>query len=321
MLTKFKEIQDDFINELGRKGRSQNTLKNYKTDLECFNQFLEKQSKVIDLDKFNLKEMNGYDLYLQTRYPADNSRRRRIQTLRIFFDYLVEKSLVDSNPVRELGTSPKFLDIPRPAGLIDLKTLWTHMVTIEAGNADLEQLLLLRNQLMLCFIYGAALSVAELGKLKEVDILNSKEQLRVLITKERRDPYSIPLPQICKTLLPLYLELLHKKKSEYGLSFEELFFNANPHRILSGGLSPRGIEIVLEEYRKKLKIEITAKNIRQACIFCWMTEGKRDGQIKEWLGVAPSYSLKMYRDFHLEHLYSSDFLEDLYFAYKTKKLS
>lgn len=309
------QLQSDFFQELKKRGRSENTVKNYRTDLECFNLFLKEQNPHYDIAQFSLKEVTNYGLFLQAKYQADNSRRRRVQTLRIFFDFLLEKGIIGSNPVRELGTSPKFLDIPRPAPLIDIKTLWTHLLTQEKESEELEKLSIMRNQLILVLIYCGGLTVSDLSQLSQHSILRDKDGLRVLITRERRDPYTIPLPPIMEVLLKKYSDLLMNKKQQFGMDFSQLLFNANPHRILSGGLSPRGIELILEEYRRQLDINITPKNIRQACIFCWMTDGKRDGQIKEWLGVAPSYGLKHYRDFQQEHLYTARFLEDLYHAY------
>ena len=40
-----KTLQQEFLSELELKGRSKNTLKNYRTDLECFNQYLLKEQK------------------------------------------------------------------------------------------------------------------------------------------------------------------------------------------------------------------------------------------------------------------------------------
>lgn len=315
MLNRLRQIQSDFFQELSRRGRSENTIKNYRTDLECFNQYLLALNPVFDLHNFSLKEVTGYGQFLQMRYNSDNSRRRRVQTLRIFFDYLMEKGMISSNPVRELGTSPKFLDIPRPALLIDIKTLWTHLLLTQKDSSGLEKLIILRNQLLLSLIFCGGLTVSDLSGLLVSGILQSKDGMRVLITRERRDPYSIPLPSIISKILESYIPLLDQLKNLYGIDFPQLLFNANPHRILSGGLSPRGIELILEEYRKTLEINLTPKNIRQACIFCWMTSGKRDGQIKEWLGVAPSYGLGNYRNFQKEYLYTDTFLEDLHRSY------
>ena len=56
------------------------------------------------------------------------------------------------------------------------------------------------------------------------------------------------------------------------IEFNNFLFNANPYKILSGSLSARGIEIIFKEYSKKLKIEMTAKKLRQSCIFKWISK-------------------------------------------------
>ena len=117
----FKQLQEQFFINLKNKGRSTNTLKNYKTDLECFNQFLYKQQNHLNLDQFKLEQVEQYGDYLQQRYQSDNSRRRRLQTLRVFFDFLVEEDVFNNNPVRKVPTSPKFLDKPRPTSFVDIK--------------------------------------------------------------------------------------------------------------------------------------------------------------------------------------------------------
>ena len=89
-------------------------------------------------------------------------------------------------------------------------------------------------------------------------------------------------------------ESITSQNVKVKLNFNKLLFNANKHRILSGGLSARGIEITFEEFRKKTKIEITAKSLRQSCIYKWLNKKVPETTIKEWLGLAPSYSLRPY---------------------------
>jgi len=101
-----------------------------------------------------------------------------------------------------------------------------------------------------------------------------------------------------------------KKKSQ--ISFDNLLFYANPYRIISGGLSARGIEIIFEDYRNKLMITLTPKSLRQACIFKWIQQQKSVNLIKEWLGLAPSYDLKLYLEHAPNFLYNEDILEDIY---------
>jgi site-specific recombinase XerD len=315
MLFELKQIQSEFFQVLTKKGRSHNTIKNYRTDIECFNKFLASQNKNYDIKNFTLKETNLYGRYLEEKYPSDNSRRRRLQALRMFFDFLVEKEVLDTNPVREIPTSPKFLDIPRPTPFIDIKLLWTHLISLK-GKTPIEKLLIKRNQLVTLLIFGSGLKVSELAKLKTSHIMEGKDGVRVMVIHDKRDPYTIPLPEIFNTIYTDYIELLEVQKAKSNHTFDELLFNANPYKILSGGLSPRGVEIVLKELREKLEIILTPKSLRQACIFKWLTMKLPDSQIKEWLGVAPSYSLGIYRE-HLENnLYGETFLKELYEHYK-----
>ena len=63
---------------------------------------------------------------------------------------------------------------------------------------------------------------------------------------------------------------------------------------MAGGLSPRGTELFFEDLRKDVKSDMTAKSLRQSCIFKWLNQNINHTTIKEWLGVAPSYSLELY---------------------------
>ncbi|MCK5883482.1 MAG: site-specific integrase [Bacteriovoracaceae bacterium] len=315
MAKRLLQLENAFFQLLKKKGRSENTLKNYRTDIECFNQYLFGLNPDFDIKNFNLTEMKDYGNYLQEKYTSDNSRRRRVQALRIFFDFLVGEEVVSGNPVREVPTSPKFLDIPRPTPFIEVKALWTHLLIKTKEKSELEKLTLLRNQLVILFIYGAGLKVSDLANLRREHIFIDKLGPRVMISHPKRDPYTIPLPPIFEEIYKNYTPLLESKKKETLLLFNHVLFNANPHKILSGGLSPRGLELVLEDLRKKLKISLTPKSLRQACIFKWMTQSKAEGLIKEWLGVAPSYSLKGYREYKKEYIYNETFLSDLYHYY------
>ena len=90
-------LQNQFFQNLEITGKSENTIKNYRTDLECFNKYLVKNQKNFSIEKIDLPQILHYGNYLQERYQSDNSRRRRVQALRIFFDYLVGKGVFESN--------------------------------------------------------------------------------------------------------------------------------------------------------------------------------------------------------------------------------
>lgn len=315
------ELQQQFFGGLKKSGKSVNTLKNYKTDLDCFNSYLLKIQNKTDISQFGISHIEKYGQYLETRYTSDNSRRRRVQALRLFFDFLVEKEVFNSNPVRKIPTSPKFLDVPKPTTFIDLKTLWHHLILEEKTDQELAHLIALRNQLIVTLIFGAGLKVSDLTGLKTTDLLSSShsKNYRVLIHHPKRDPYSIELPHYFGDLYTRYLDKLTKLKKKSSLQFDYLLFNANPHRILSGGLTSRGLEVIFEEMRKKLMITLTPKSLRQACIFNWLGKEINEASIKEWLGVAPSYDMSAYKKEQKNFLYHDSMIAEIYESAQKKK--
>ncbi len=302
-------LEAEFFTKLKTSGKSINTIKNYRTDIECFNKFLSEKQHSLDVNDFNFQKVSEYGEYLQNKYDSDNSRRRRVQALRIFFDFLVEKNIYSENPVRKLPSSPKFLDIPRPTTLPEVQKLWSHLCREVSTNVQLmPKLVALRNQMIFTLIYTGGLKVSDLSGLKFSHIDVTGEKPRVLVTTTKRDPYTVELHPVFHTVFRNYSQMLIEGKKYCKLEFDELLFNANPFKILRGGLSPRGIELIFEDFRKRLSIVVTPKSLRQAAIFNWLGKGLNDGVIKEWLGVAPSYSLKLYKSHSKDHIYSEEFL-------------
>jgi site-specific recombinase XerD len=308
-------LEQEFYSNLRTQGKSQNTLKNYKTDLDCYNNYLVTEFGSVDVKNFDQNLVSQYGQYLEKKYTSDNSRRRRVQALRIFFDFLLQKNLVTSNPVRKLPTSPKFLDIPRPTPFIDVKTFWSYLVEESTTQDKIQELLSKRNQIIFLLIFGAGLKVSDLSTLKQVDVTlndNNADEPRVLIRHPKRDAYTVPLPMIFKKVFANYLEILGEMKLKSQIEFDNLLFYANPYRIISGGLSPRGVEIIFEDYRNKLMITLTPKSLRQACIFKWIQQEKNTTLIKEWLGLAPSYDLKLYLEHAPNFLYNEEVVTEIF---------
>ncbi|MBF0363205.1 MAG: site-specific integrase [Oligoflexia bacterium] len=315
----FLAFQDDFFKSLERAQKSVNTIKNYRTDLNCFNNFLNEKSKDMVVQEFNPTNVEEYASYLDGKYPSSNSRRRRVQTLRIFFDFLLNREVFRENPIKKITPSPKFLDIPRPTSMNHIITLWDHLFK-EGQTSDLFQSLLsYRNMVIFLLVYGGGLKVSELSSLKKEHLFLGKNP-RVMIIPPKRDPYTIPLHPLFTNVHEKYIKLFSRVQKEtnsnnfydrFDQEFKEVLFNANHYRILAGGISPRGLEIIFEELRKKLKIELTPKSLRQSCIFKWIHQKLPESQIKEWMGVAPSYSLKTYYELSENHIFHENFMDQV----------
>ena len=307
------ELVANLLRGLRLKGKSENTLKNYKTDLNCFIEYLELSSPPLQLSDFNQDNILSYGKYIEQKYSSQNSRRRRIQTLRIFFDFIVAQDLVHSNYARVIPVSSKFVDIPKPTSHQEILKIWEHLLNKTKDNSPLAELTSLRNQLIFLLVFSAGLKVSDISKLTVGQITKTRPQ-RVLISPPKRDPFTVPLIDIFLKIYNKYIPLLEELKRTANLQFDELLFNSNPYKILSGGISPRGLEIIFEEIRKDLQIKnFTPKSLRQAGIFCWIHQGHKDSIIKEWLNVAPSYSLNRYHLHSDKNIYSPDFIQAAFF--------
>ena len=124
---------------------------------------------------------------------------------------------------------------------------------------QLNHLLAHRNSIIFQLILFGGLKVSHLANLVQKD-LSLKKGCRVLISPLKRDPFTINLPEFIERNLHEYLRLLQEYQDDHFFHFDQLFFNANPYRILSGGLSERGIEIFFKEYAKKSGLEMTPKD-------------------------------------------------------------
>ncbi len=311
---KFATYKERFVKNLEQNGKSQNTIKNYKVDLDCFALYLSLEQKNENIANFSTNHAKDYGKFLQEKYTSNNSIRRRIQTLRLFFDFLLRENIVQQNPLLSLPVAKKFLDIPRPCSLLDVKTLWTTLLIEERDNKDLLELIAVRNQILVLLIFGAGLKVSDISELKRDDFILSSNP-RVTITPPKIRPYSIPLPSLFTIIAKKYLTLLDKEQLRSKLNFTHLLFNANAHTIMAPKLSARGMEIIFKDYSKKIDSPITPKSLRQACIFKWIYQGHPETTIKEWLGTAPSYDLKLYREHASMHQYNDNFLQGLYDHY------
>ncbi|HXH74221.1 MAG TPA: site-specific integrase [Bacteriovoracaceae bacterium] len=286
--------QHEFLRLLEHQGKSFNTVKNYKADLQCFNGFLIEKQQHLKIRAFTSTQAQEYSHFLDTKYGSPNSVRRRVQALRLFFDFLLGQHLFPENPIRQMAVSPKVLDCPNPTPFNEVLEVYQHLKKKLGESTGLSQLVSARNVIIFHLIYGAGLKVSDMAKLQVSSILKDQKQFRVMVEHPKRDPYSIPLPEAFHDDFIYYRKLYQEHLETESLEIEELLFNANPYRILSGGLSPRGTELFFEEMRKHLKTNVTAKSLRQSCIFKWLSHNINHTTIKEWLGVTPGYSLELY---------------------------
>jgi site-specific recombinase XerD len=304
----FSQLQSDFLDSLLQRGLSPNTLKNYKTDLDFFNHFLrDSQTGLLVGDFDAVTGPQLFDEYLHQRYPSPNSRRRRVQTLRLFFDFLKHHNIFDDNPIKKILPSPKKLSPPKPATYSQILIMGKYLFdqvqeSKKKASFNLEHLVSLRNQVIFWLILEGGLKVSDISELHR-NHLSLHTPVRVMVTPRKNEPYSVPLSDHFRDLIHQYFSVLTHIMNQENLNFPHLFFSANPYKILNEGITSRGIEMVFAQIRQNCHIEITPKSLRQSAIFIWLSQGQSQEIVKKRLGLAPNYSLEIYQTQLSQNIY------------------
>ncbi len=149
---------------------SPHTLRNYRSDLVHFLQYLEERHlSVSDVGRAMYREYLGG---LQTDGIAPGSLRRRGSTIKSFFKHLHAEHVLASNPLRLAGT-PK---IPqRLPGVLSV-----HEVEALIAAPDVNTPAGLRDRAVLEVLYGSGLRVSELVTMRLASVDAENGMLRVL---------------------------------------------------------------------------------------------------------------------------------------------
>lgn len=297
----FLDQQHSFLDHYRQLGKSENSLKCYRLDFNCMNEFL-KELKISGQKPvhFDQNLTKNFEQFLSKKYPNINSIRRKLQTIRLFFDYMLEKKWVDANPIKNIQSSPKVLYPPTLHPMEDINQVQLYLAyKIKNSSSSKEVIQNFRNYILFIIIYQTGLSVSQLADLKtdhflELNNLDTNDFRILVTTTKREEPYTIPLPTPFKKTFLQYFSLLQEEMKKDDYFFDQVFFNSNAYRIISGGISARGLEDIFHKISEALKINITPKSLRQTAALHWLASGHSPATVKEWLGVAPAYNINLY---------------------------
>ena len=221
----------------GQKGRSENTVRIYSTDLGPFLTFVETQGlALLDLDRHHLRR---YLAWLSTSARGEEggyarvSVARKLVVLRSFYRFLVQEKVIESNPIPRGRTFnikvekrlPIFLDRTEVERLLDAP--------------DVSTPLGLRDRAMLEVLYSSGIRLAELHGLDvpSVDLAAGEVKVRGKGSRERM----VLLGRPAVGALEAYLKSARPKLAQVGET--ALFVNR-----YGGRLSRRSVEKSVAKY-------------------------------------------------------------------------
>lgn len=178
-----------FIRHLGvERGLSDNTLRAYCQDLRSYLDWCARK----DLDPLavSYRAFRGYLAELNASGYTAKTNARRLSAIRTFYKYLNAQGVTQVNPA-SAASSPKLSrDLPRKAGESDIQALLSICGDDPQG---------LRDQAFLELLYASGARIAELARLKvlDVDFADASVRLFGKGSKERIVPlYPVALEAV-----------------------------------------------------------------------------------------------------------------------------
>ena len=234
-----RQILDAFIDNIWiEKGLSQNTLDSYRSDLEQFSSWLEKNN--LSYIKTSKKEILSYLSFLFQKGLGSKTVARKLSSLKSFFRYLVFKSIIPNDPSSEVETPKLLKSIPKSISEKEVEAL----LAAPDEKTDIG----LRDKTMIETLYSCGLRISELTNLELLN-LNLRQGVIRVIGKGQKERL-VPMGDQLIGLLKLYISssrknLLDKRHSDFLFlstrgqrMTRQSFWRRIKHYCLASGFEP-----------------------------------------------------------------------------------
>ena len=285
------EYIDSFIIWLtDEKGYSPHTIVNYRRDLL---EFAADAGKEIDIKKIDIHTIRNY-VYSLNNKNKSSSVARKLSTLRTFFKFLEQESLIGQNPMGSIAMPKQEQHIPVFLSVDEVFAL------LESPGA--EETFGARDRAMLELLYSTGMRVSELVACNMANLDFDIEMVRVRGKGNRERLVPMGEPAI-KTLRDYFIqrEVQLKNRLQQGKKFdgEALFLNSRGSR-----LTTRSVERLIAAYGRKAGIDkpVTPHVLRHSFATHLLEMGADMRSVQELLGHASLSTTQKYTHLDMVHL-------------------
>jgi integrase/recombinase XerC len=273
------------------RNASPHTLRNYRSDLEQFREYLSPpEGQVIPLQAIDHRMIREFLGHLHDRHLQKRSLARKLASLRSFFKYCTREELVRDNPARLVATPKLPVRIPAVLSAEEMNAFLDQLAGGDRARPARRSkygiaagLLLERDRAILELLYASGLRVSELTGLDLNDVDRKEQMLRVLGkgNKERIVPYGSKAEKALEAYQPIRARLLRKAGSR-GQA-QAVFLNRDGRR-----LGVRSVGRIVKKYVRLVNVnwELHPHSLRHAFATHLLADGADLRAIQELLGHA-----------------------------------
>ena len=268
-----REQNPDFLNSfldysITILNKSPNSIKEYNYDLNMFLKFIKIRFKLTsetdfsaitisdiplsEISKIKLDDIHAFLSYLAIDLKSKPATRaRKVSTIRIFFNYLSQKTgLIDNNPAQNLETPKLGKRMPKYLTLDESKKLLNVTCSDEDENENA-----IRDYAIITLFLNCGMRLSELVGINIKDITFSECKLNVIGkgNKER----TIYLNNACISAINEYLLARPKEGIKYD-SKDALFLSERRERI-----SNRTVQLIVKKELQKAGLDINKYSVHK----------------------------------------------------------
>lgn len=272
------EMLSSFIDYLyEEKKLSENTLMSYRRDLKQYEEYVLKNG--IDYLTVKKDDLNEYLSYLKELGKAPSTVSRNVASLKAFYGFLYDESVIDTNPSEGIRYNKNVRKIPGVLTGREIDKLFS--------QPDITTFKGLRDKAMLEVLYATGIRVSELISLKNKDINIKVGYISCSGNGTKR---VIPLHDEAIDILKLYIKRHKNMFTEEGF----IFVNVNGQPI-----TRQGFWKVIKEYVKdaRIKKEITPNTLRHSFAAHLIQNGADLKSIQQMLGHKDISTTQIYNNF------------------------
>jgi len=278
------KIQDFLVYLKYEKQYSCATLKNYNLDLIKFNIHL------LDLDIFMISEITNSHIqnYINKLNRAGlmaTSLSRKTSSIRSFFNFMIKKRIIKSNPSKKITVPKKLQKLPYILSIKQIDLLCDIPLTSFAS---------IRDKAMIELMYSSGLRLSEITSLNTQSISLDDKMLSV-IGKGNKQRY-LPIGSKAITALLAWIKIRSKQTKDQE---KALFLNKFGSR-----LSNRSVQIRLDYWCKSLGLncKISPHTLRHSCATHLLESSGDLRAVQEFLGHEDISTTQIYTNVNFEYL-------------------